>query len=218
MFRAILFTQWKWTRALLLPLVIVTFAVPIYSVQQFSDASLSRWQVSSILSTMQAWGMGYMIGAMFTGLVVAAAAWSFDLKGRHVYALSLPLPRWHYVLLRYVAGVLLLLVPAFFLWLGSLLATSSAVIPLGLHAYPTALALRFLLASFIIFSVMFAVTIMPKKVGIGLPVVLGAIFMLDLFIHQVSPETKLIGSVFDWAVRWPGFLEVYFGRWMLIDV
>lgn len=218
MFRAILFTHWKWTRALLLPLVIATFAVPIYSVQEFSDASLSRWQVSGILSTMQAWGMGYMIGSMFIGLIIAATAWSFDLKGRHVYALSLPLPRWHYVLLRYGAGALLLLVPASVLWVGALVATASAEIPLGLHAYPTALALRFLLASFVVYSLMFAMTIVPKKFNIGFGVAVGALILLDVIIQQFAPQTQLVYSVMDWTTRWPGFLEVFFGRWMLIDV
>ena len=218
MFRVVLMTQWKWTRAILLPLVIAAFAVPVYSVQQFSDASMSRWQVTAMLGTMQAWGFGYMIASMLTGLMIAAGAWSFDLKGRHVYALSLPVPRWHYVLLRYAAGVVLLLVPALGLWVGSLLATSTAAIPLGLHAYPTALALRYLLASFVIYSVMFGLTVLPKKIGIGLAGVVGAVVLLDLIIGQLAGDSKIVGGFVDWAIRWPGFLEVYFGRWMLIDV
>ena len=65
---------------------------------------------------------------------------------------------------------------------------------------------------------MFSVTIMPKKIGIGVTASVGAIFVLDLLINEISPETKLMGGFIDWAIRWPGFLEVFLGRWMLIDV
>jgi hypothetical protein len=218
MFRAMLFTQWKWSRAVLIPLVIATFAVPVYSVHQFSDASLSRWQVSSMLASMQAWGLGYMFVSVFVGLIIASATWSFDIKLKHVYALSLPLPRWHYLILRYAAGAVLLLIPAFFLWIGGLVATASSTIPIGLHPYPTALALRFLLATFISYSVIFAASTVPKKIAIVIAIVVGALILTDAAIDYFSGNSILISGLFDWAVRWPGFLEVFAGRWMLIDV
>ena len=218
MFRAMLFTQWKWTRAVMLPLAIVAFAVPVYSVGQFSEASLSRSQVVPLLSSMQFWGLGYMFASVMVGLVVAAGAWSYDSKGKHVYALSLPVPRWHYLLLRYAAGILLLLIPAFFLWIGALVATSSAEIPLGLRAYPTALALRFLLASFLAYSLMFALSGLPKKIGISVAVGIGVLILIDAAIEQIVGTPLFLSTIFEWTVRWPGFLEVFAGRWMLIDV
>ena len=218
MFRAMLFTQWKWTRAVLLPLVIATFAVPVYSVNQFSDVSISRWQVSSMLASMQAWGLGYMFASVFIGLFVASAAWTFDVRLKHVYALSLPIPRWHYLLLRYAAGSLILLVPAFFLWMGGLVATASSAIPVGLHAYPTALAIRFLLATFISYSIIFSASTVPKKIGIGIAIAFGVLILFDATIDYATGNSRLISGLFEWAVRWPGFMEVYAGRWMLIDV
>lgn len=218
MFRAILFTQWKWTRALILPFVIAIFAVPIYSVGAFSEAGLSRSQVAPLLGSMQGWGLTYMMATVFMGMLIAAGAWSFDTKGKHVYALSLPLPRWHYLLLRYAAGILILFVPAFFLWIGGLVATSSAEIPIGLHAYPTALALRFLLACFLSYSLMFAISGLPKKVGIGIAVAAGVLVLTDAALGQVMGKSVLLSGLFDWVIRWPGFLEVFAGRWMLIDV
>jgi hypothetical protein len=216
MFRMALFTQWKWTRAVLLPLVLATFSIPLWSVQQFSHASLSRWHVASLLATMQAWGIGYMLLSMFTGLMIAAGAWSYDTSGRHVYALSLPLPRWHYVLLRYGAGAVLLLLPVVFLWIGSLVATASAVIPIGLHAYPTALTLRYLLASFIIYSVMFALVSVPKKISLIVSIAIATVIVASMIIQQLTGQPG--NALFEWVIQWPGFLEVYFGRWMLIDV
>lgn len=218
MFRAMLMTQWKWSRAFLLPLVIALFAVPVYSVRQFSDLSVSRWQVGSMLSTMQGWGFAYMFGSIFVGMIIASASWSVDIRGRHVYALSLPVPRWHYLLLRYGAGAMLLLVPAAFLWLGGLVATSSSAIPVGLHAYPTALALRFLLATFIAYSLIFAASSVPKKIAIGIAVAIGLLILVDAGIDYISGNSRLISGLFEWAVRWPGFFEVFAGRWMLIDV
>lgn len=218
MFRAMLFTQWKWSRAVLLPLVIAAFAVPVYSVGPFSEAGVSRGQIAPMLAQMQIWGFGYMIAAWFTGLVVAAAAWSYDTKGKHVYALSLPIPRWHYLLLRYGAGALLLLIPALFLWIGALVATASAQIPLGVHAYPTALAVRFLLAAFLAYSVMFAASGLPKKIGIIVGVGIAAVVLTDAALDQIMGHSVLIPGLLDWALRWPGFLEVFAARWMLIDV
>ena len=217
MLRAMLFTQWKWTRAYLLPLVIATFAVPVYSVQQFSDASLSRWQVSSLLASMQTWGAGYMAAAMLIGLTIAAGAWSWDTKGGHVYALSLPIPRWHYLLLRFAAGAIILAVPSVFLWIGGLVATSSSAIPIGLRAYPTALALRFLLASFLLYSLTFSLSSLPKRFVIGFGVSIGMLVLADATIDYFT-KSSLITALFEWAIRWPGFLEVFVGRWMLIDV
>lgn len=218
MFRAMLFTQWKWTRAVMLPLVIVAFAVPVYSVGQFSEAGLSRSQVAPLLANMQVWGLGYMFAAVMIGLMVAAGAWSYDTKLKHVYALSLPLPRWHYLLLRYAAGILLLLIPAFVLWIGALVATSSAEVPVGLRVYPTALALRFLLASFLSYSLMFALSGLPKRVGIGVAVGLGVLVLIDGAIGQMTGGSVIVPNLLQWALRWPGFLEVFAGRWMLIDV
>lgn len=218
MFRAMLFTQWKWSRGVLLPLVIATFAVPVYSVHQFSDASLSRWQVSSMLASMQAWGLGYMFASVFIGLIIASASWSFDIKLKHVYALSLPIPRWHYLLLRYAAGAVILLIPAFFLWMGGLVAIASSSIPIGLHAYPTALAIRFLLAAFISYSFIFAASTVPKKIGIGIGIAFGVLILFDAAIDYATGSSTMITGLFEWAVRWPGFMEVFAGRWMLIDV
>ncbi len=218
MFRAMLFTQWKWSRAILLPLVIATFAVPVYSVREFSDGSASRWQVSSLLANMQAWGLAYMFSSVLIAIFIASATWSYDVKSRHVYALRLPIPRWHYQLLRYGAGTLLLLIPTAFLWIGGLVATSSSAIPIGLHAYPTALALRFLLASFVAFSAMFAASAIPKRIAIGIGGALGVLMLTDGVLSQFAGNSVIMSRLFEWAIRWPGFLEVFAGRWMLIDV
>ena len=218
MFRAMLFTQWKWTRIFLLPFVIAVFAIPVYSVRQFSDVSVSRWQIASMLANMQTWGLVYMFASVFIGMIIASAAFSTDMRSRHVYALSLPIERWHYLALRYAAGAVILLIPAVALWVGGLLATSSSAIPVGLHAYPTALALRFLLALFVAYSFIFAASSLPKRIAIGVGVAFALLIVADATIDYLSGNSRMMSGLLDWAVRWPGFLEVFAGRWMLIDV
>src|SRR5205823_857995 len=100
----------------------------------------------------------YPVLAAALGLLVAIATWAPDHRGRHVHALSLPLPRWRYVLLRFGAGATLLAAPIVAVSAGALLATWSATIPAGLQGYPGALAIRFALAVLVAYAVFFAVS------------------------------------------------------------
>ena len=96
MFRVILMAQWKWTRLLLLPAVVVGFALPILSVQHLESSNAS-WNV---IREAAAWSVWFAALAGALGLLVATSAWLSDHRGGHVYALSLPVKRWRYVLLR----------------------------------------------------------------------------------------------------------------------
>src|SRR6266496_3856368 len=57
MFRMILFTQWKWSRLILLPAVIAAFALPVFSVQAVGTPNQSGWEARRILSAVQTWGI-----------------------------------------------------------------------------------------------------------------------------------------------------------------
>src|SRR3989304_771772 len=132
MFRAILFTQWQWTRLTVLIGAVAGFAIPVLSVGDVSAAAVDQARVGELLNVQRAWGLGYPVLATALGLVVALSAWGADHRGRHVYALSLPLPRWQYALLRLGTGLLLLAVPALAVWLGGLVASAAVIIPPGL--------------------------------------------------------------------------------------
>src|SRR5438128_4089111 len=153
MFRVLLYSQWKWTRLIVALGSVAAFALPIVSVQGAARADASPLQAGELLQAVQSWGTLYPVLAAALGLLVAITTWAPDHRGRHVHALSLPLPRWRYVLLRFSGGAVLLAAPALAVLAGSLLATGTATIPPGLQGYPVALALRFALAVVVAYAV-----------------------------------------------------------------
>src|SRR5687767_9768619 len=157
MFRSILYTQWKWARIALIVIAVAAVAVPVSSVRSI-DGVILPTTVAESLNTMRVWSVLYVLLAAVAGLVLAISAWAADQRGHHVYALSLPVPRWHYVLLRFGAGLMLLLVPGLLLWIGSLIASAVVVLPPGLATYPGALALRWILAAFVAYALFFAIS------------------------------------------------------------
>jgi hypothetical protein len=218
MFRMILFTQWKWSRLILLPLVVAAFALPLLSVQRAGTPQTTPWEARLMLNTIQAWGVGYPVLATTIALFMAMTAWSADHRGRHVYALSLPIPRWHYALQRFGAGAILLGAVAIALWLGALVAAGTATIPAGLHAYPTAIAVRFALALFVAYSVFFAITAGTTRTAGYVLAILGGLIVAQVLAAAAGLDIRLIPFVGDRLILWPGPLEIFSGRWMLIDV
>src|SRR5256885_7395208 len=105
MFRAILYSQWKWSRLIVVLGTVAGFALPIVSLQGAARADRSPLAAQELLRAVQSWGTLYPVLAAALGLLVAIATWAPDHRGRHIHALSLPLPRWRYVLLRFGGGV-----------------------------------------------------------------------------------------------------------------
>src|SRR2546428_10329501 len=105
MFRAILYSQWKWSRLIVLLGTVAGFALPIISLQGAASADRNPLAAQELLRAVQSWGTLYPVLAAALGLLVAIATWAPDHRGRHIHALSLPLPRWRYVLLRFGSGV-----------------------------------------------------------------------------------------------------------------
>src|SRR5438876_22864 len=157
MFRVMLYSQWKWCRLIVVLGSVAGFALPLVSVQGAARADASPLQAGELLQAVQSWGTLYPVLAAALGLLVAIATWAPDHRGRHVHALSLPLPRWRYVLLRFGAGAALLAVPVYAVSAGAQLATWSATIPAGLQGYPGALAIRFALAVLVAYAVFFEI-------------------------------------------------------------
>ena len=218
MFRMILFTQWKWSRLTVLLGVLAAFTLPLLSVQQAGSGDRSAWEARMLLGSVQSWSVLYPALATAIALMIALAAWSADHRGRHVYALSLPLPRWHYALQRFGAGIVLLAVPALALWLGALLASRTVSIPAGLHTYPGALALRFALALAVAYAVFFAITAGTTRTAGYVLAILGGVVVVQVLASAAGMELNLIPFLGDRLLLWPGPLEIFSGRWMLIDV
>ena len=218
MFRVILYTQWKWSRLIVLLRSVAGFALPIVSVQGAARADASPLVPAELLRTVQSWGVLYPVLAATLGLLVAIATWTPDHRGRHVHALLLPVPRWRYVLLRFGAGATLLAAPILAVTAGALLATWSATIPAGLQGYPATLAVRFALAVLVAFSVFFAVAAGTARTAGIILALIGAVIVVQIIAHVASVDLDLLGKLQIVILNWPGPLAIFAGRWMLIDV
>lgn len=214
MFNAILFTQWKWSRLLLLLGTFAGFAIPLVSIQSINN-SYGNYDVVRII---QSYGIAYPLLAACLGLLLSLTAWGSDHRGRHVYALSLPVDRWRYVLLRYLSGLLLLLAPIVAVWIGGMLATSFITVPPGLQAYSGSLAIRFALSALLAYSAFFAISSgTPRTAGIVLGIG-AAIVAAQVLLTAAGVEINLLRPVVDALFLWPGPFEIFTGRWMLLDV
>ena len=218
MFRAILYTQWKWSRVIVLLGTIAAFAIPVLSLQGAARADRGALAATDLLQAVQSWGVLYPLLAATLGLLVAITAWAPDHRGRHVHALTLPLPRWRYVVLRFAAGGLLLGAPLAAVALGAAGATMLATIPAGLQAYPMALVIRFGLALLVAYAMFFAVSAgTARTAGIVLGC-LATVVVLQLVAEIASVDLDLFAVVQWLLMQGPGPLTVFTGRWMLVDV
>lgn len=215
MFSVILHSQWKWSRALLLFATPLALAVPLVSVRQ---AATALAEPRFFLMAMEQWGAAYAIVAGVIGLTLAFATWSPDHAGRHVYALALPVARWRYVLMRFAAGALLAIVPVLALAVGAVVATQGLALPPGLNAYPFALSLRFALATFVAFALVFAISSGTKRTAGIVLLLLAALPLGDWVVVQFGGRPQLVETAVQWLFVRPGILSVFGGRWLLVDV
>lgn len=217
MWRIILYSQWKWSRAWLLPVTVVGFAIP-YFMLRVGYESERYWDAAGLLEQVAMWGKAYPALAAGLGLLVGATAWIHDHRGSHVYALVLPTPRWYYVLLRYSAGLVLLLPVIVAVLLGTVSATMFTTLPPGIYAYPVQLTARFVLAALLAYSLFFTIASGTQKAaGIVLGLV-GIVVTSQLLAGIAGADLNVLESTFDRITIWPGPLEVFVGRWMLVDL
>ena len=213
MFKALMAVQWKWTKGAALLASIIGFGIPLASM----EGTLGYPNAGETVLRMQGFGVAYTVLAGGVGLAFALFAWSPDHRGRHVYALALPVERSKYAAMRFGAGLLFLTLPTLGVLAGSTIAIAVFTIPAGLHAYPISLALRFFLASCVAFAIFFAISAStPKAAGMVLGV-FACLVLMDFLLSAASVDFNLLGHVADFLFTGPGPLAVFTGRWMLID-
>ena len=227
MFRQILRVQWSSIKVAMLPLVLAAFVLPLASVQgQVIGASSAFDRAASVLATSQAWLPFFPALAALVGIAVALGAWAWDQQGKHVYALTLPLTRQKYVLMKLAAGAALVAVPGAALWIGAVAATATVDIPSGLHAYPTAVAIRFGLASLLAYSAVFAMSAWSGRRAItAISVSAGLLLLSEIGLRVAggtwAPELAMFSPtawVLEVAGTMPGPFGVFTGNWAMIDV
>jgi hypothetical protein len=227
MYQPMLFVHWKQVRLVLLPFVVAAFALPLLAVQGLgSDASggvspdVYQW-----VSGTQLWLPLFPVLAASIGVLLAITAWNWDHKLGHVYALSLPVARWEYALLKMGAGIALGLVPTFALWIGAHVASASVSLPAGLNAYPNQLTLRFFFGMLMAYAFFFALGSGTIKttvwvVGAVLAAVVASELLGDVLVLYFSDLEGLsfLELATDWLVDAGGPFEIFVGSWTLIDV
>src|SRR3569833_3213920 len=110
MFQPFLSLQWKSTRWGVLLLTPLCVGLPILLLrlsyqatqQPFSEPALAMIRFMQIMM-----GLFPMLAAI-CGAAFALAVWNWDHRTNHIYALSLPLERWRYGLLKLGAGAVML--------------------------------------------------------------------------------------------------------------
>ncbi|HUP88756.1 MAG TPA: hypothetical protein VM100_05385 [Longimicrobiales bacterium] len=226
MLKSFMLMQWKvsrWAVAILLP---ICFATPILvarfgqrtSAGEFSEPALDFLRGTTI------WLPFFPVLAAITGLTFALTAWTWDHNTNHVYALSLPIERWRYSLMKMISGAAFMLVPVAALLVGALVAMATVKLPAGLHAYPLSFTVRFMFGALILYAIIFAMasgtvkTTLRIIIGIVLFFVLGS-FVTDMLSDMLNtPIPSPIGIFFEALMEWPGPFNVFGGSWMLFDV
>lgn len=228
MYQPMLFVHWKQVRLVLIPFVLAAFALPLLVVQGLGatpGADEPSMMAYRIVAEYQVWLPFFPLLAFATGITLALSAWNWDHQQGHVYALSLPLARWEYAMLKMGAGAALALIPAAALWLGAHVAAASVSLPEGLQAYPNQLAMRFFLAILLSYAFLFALAAGTIKTTVWLLsgavvffVVGGAVNEGLAYYFEVFEHVNVVEEALKLLVEAPGPFEVFTGNWRLIDV
>ncbi len=221
MYRQVLKAQWLAARLPVVLVALLGFALPLLIVTyggSLENAPADR--VAQWLFAAQRIGLLIPGLALLVGLLLGIAVWAPDHAGKHVYALSLPVPRAMYVLLRFAAGATLLAAPVVALGIGALVAALAVKLPSGIHAYPFQLTLRFALAALVCYAIFFSIAIATKRAALAVLGVICGVVLADILVSSLSLRAG--ASVTEWVFRilttWPGPLAILMGRWALFDV
>lgn len=228
MYQPMLFLHWKQIRFALIPFILAAYVLPLLSVQGLGvpdGMAGTPLEAYRVVSTGQVWLPFYPLLAAAIGITMALSAWNWDHQLKHVYALSLPLTRLEYSMLKMGAGAALTLLPIAGLWIGAHVASLSITLPEGLHAYPNQLAMRFGFATLVSYTALFA---MASGTIRTTAVILTGIFVLLVSDSVVTPflsnffvtfeHTSFVEWVAQMTIAAPGPFEVFTGSWTLIDV
>jgi hypothetical protein len=217
MFAQILYTQWKWTRTALGMLIVVAFVMPVALWRLFGPDASSTTTVT-LMQAFDSIGPYLVLIALLGGFLLAVMPWTVDAQTKHVYPLSLPVQWPQYVVMRFGAGALTTLLPAFALWLGCLVALAFVEVPPTLHTYAGTVAARFLLATLVAYVMTFSLQYLAGRRAVVL--LLGFLVLMliggtgfELF-GLADVNRAIIRAVFEW----PGPLSVFTADWSLIDV
>ena len=219
MFKQILFAQWLTSRLALAVLSVLAFALPLVSVFYGSDiATTGRGGLGEWLLVTDRVAQVLPFFAVLVGALLGILAWSPDLAGKHVYALSLPVPRAVFVALRFGAGTALALLPSAALAAGAAVASLAVRLPPGVRAYPLEISVRFTLATLTAYAIIFALASASRRGQLAIIGAICAAILLDLALLAFGASFSVTAETLNALTRWPGPLSILVGRWALFDV
>ncbi len=227
MYQPMLALHWKQIRFGLIPFILAAFALPLLTVQGIGGIDPSTMALSNYRTAVgyNAWLPMIPALAAALGTTLALSAWSWDHNLKHVYALSLPIARWRYAIMKMGAGAALALLPVAAFGAGCLIASASVNLPVGLHAYPVALTVRFLFGTMLAYGMLFALAAGTIRTTV---VIFSGVALLLLFAIPLThlatatfpsmQQTNVAEWFFSNLVDLPGPLSIFTGNWALIDV
>ncbi len=228
-YRWMLYVHWKAARWPLALCTLISFSLPLFmmrlmEVPRSIGYEFDRSTAEDMIMVEQSFLPMFPLLAIVTGVTIALTAWTWDHQSRHVYALSLPVSRGRYSLLKMGGGFALLMLPVLALLIGSLLGLAMTPLPPELYAYPFQFVLRFLLAVLIIYAATFTLASSTLRTtililgGFVIVVIFGTIaveYLKDaLNDHTLVTPFEVLHDAF---LYWPGPFSVFGGSWMLID-
>lgn len=220
MFRAMLRAQWIWSRAMMLAFFAAGFALPVVSVPMAQRGVLGVLPASGLVQVGQIVGLLVAITVCVASVALVLQNWSADERGRHIYALSLPIERRRYLAYRLGGGFLLLAAIALVIWLGGMAASWLLELPDSLRAYPASLALRALMAAWLVhalaFLVRFGFGLRANRVLAGGVIVVAVILILP--VESFPGRLQWISLGARALVQPGGPLGILVSQWSFIDV
>lgn len=218
MFGQILFTQLRWTRAMVAIMAACAFLAP--AIAWFIGGASVDTPTSpiAVITGFDAVGPMIAVIGLLGSFLLAVHPWTMDAATRHVQALALPITWRRYASMRFVAGALMLVPPAIALWLGSVLTLSLLTLPPTLRVYPGSLALRFLAATILMYSMVFSLQYIAGRRSVVVLIGILATWALLSFGLMLSGNGDLGAMAMGWLFEFPGPFAVFSADWRLIDV
>jgi hypothetical protein len=200
MIREFLITEWQ-RRRLSLLLVSAVYAVnPVISLLGLSVGGAARPGAREAVLQSQSTGLLLLTSLCLAAGIWGGGSWTDERRGGWVYALSLPIGRVQLFTLRYLAGLMWLLLPFALLGVLAYLAAGAADLPPGVYAYPGAFVRWVVLTGWLLYTLTFVLAVLFDR---PLLVVLGAAVVLVLL--QIVIQYGAVG----WLSRF--FEMLFFG-------
>ena len=215
MYRALLAEQWKHQRVEITALSIAAAVACPACVWMVTGGEYQPWQ---LVETGGKIGFAGAWIALITGVACSIRPYVLDARAKHTYALSLPVPRSDYSLLRVGSGLSLTLVPGVAFLIGASIAAQAAPPGTLLQTFPLQLTLRFALAAAFAFSFVFGVQYGLGRQAVRWLMIAGLTVIGVEVVGQLALHVSMTAPFFDLIVTRGSPLRVFMTRWTLFNV